>query len=78
MLTPWLTAKMTSKKHDRARREFSKAKDSLTQLETQIETATLREWRREEQEWLAKVIDMRHHKELNNPYEPTKDKGKYL
>ena len=67
--------KATSKKYDQARTEYVRAKDALLRLETQIEPGTLAQWKVEEQNWLEKVVDMKQHDTLDNPYEPRNDKG---
>ncbi|ETW79409.1 hypothetical protein HETIRDRAFT_322626 [Heterobasidion irregulare TC 32-1] len=67
--------KATSKKYDQARTEYVRAKDALQRLETQIEPGTLAQWKVEEQNWLEKVVDMKQHDTLHNPYEPRNDKG---
>ena len=35
-------------------------------------------WKVQEAEWLEKVVDMKHHRELQNPYEVRKDAGAWI
>ena len=40
-----------------------------------MDVTTVDAWKVQEAEWLKKVVDIKHHRELQNPYEVRKDAG---
>ncbi|KAI0349199.1 hypothetical protein OH77DRAFT_121712 [Trametes cingulata] len=49
------------------------ASDYLANVESTVEDVKLCEWRAAEMDWKAKVVDIRQHKGLENPYEPSRN-----
>lgn len=65
-------------KYTEAVRQEESAKKSLVDLETDVEESfpgCLSQWRASEEEWKSKVVDMKEHRNLPNPYEPDSEKG---
>lgn len=50
--------------------------EALTKVEEKIPIELLNVWRADEAEWMAKVVDISNHGELDNPYSPPADAGK--
>ena len=55
-------------KHDDAMKYLTEAEEYLTSVEDGIPANVLRKWVEEEDIWLARVVDMRNHKTLDNPF----------
>lgn len=69
-------------KYNRAKKYFSKMKETLTHLETQVRekfgATTLSTWKSEEAEFKRNVLDLDSRKELqHNPYDLPKPDGEY-
>ncbi|KAI0706563.1 hypothetical protein C8Q76DRAFT_630169 [Earliella scabrosa] len=60
-------------KHEEAVKYLAQAKDYLDQVEMSIPAEILEQWKQEEAEWLAKVVDIRNHKTLDNPFVAPQD-----
>ncbi|KAI0349249.1 hypothetical protein OH77DRAFT_1415382 [Trametes cingulata] len=45
----------------------------LAGVEKELDKAELAAWRKQEREWKQKVVDIKEHKTLDNPYEPPRD-----
>ncbi|THG93084.1 hypothetical protein EW026_g8052 [Hermanssonia centrifuga] len=58
--------------HARAAETFKKLEDEIK--ESILGPQKLAEWKRDETEWIGKVVKMEEHKDLKNPYEPRKEK----
>ncbi|KAI0060783.1 hypothetical protein BV25DRAFT_1806721 [Artomyces pyxidatus] len=65
----------TVAKHREALAGHEVAQDLLNKTEAQIPTEMLEDWKKEEEDWLAKVVDIKNHATLNNPYEAENVKG---
>ena len=66
---------MLVQKHKVATKSKSEADDALAALEEEIDQDVLTEWKKQEAAWLASVVDMAQHKDLDNPYQPPKRPG---
>ncbi|KAJ3552341.1 hypothetical protein NM688_g4199 [Phlebia brevispora] len=71
-------AKTLRRKWDAAVEHSQKVKTYVANLEKEIErssigAAQLRRWKRRELDWLDKVVDMKKHEDLENPYEPEQE-----
>ncbi|RDX43436.1 hypothetical protein OH76DRAFT_1458396 [Lentinus brumalis] len=53
----------------------SKVDERLRKLESGLDAAALAEWKKLEQQWLVDVVDMKNHKQLDNPYKLKMDRG---
>lgn len=62
-------------KHNTAEALFEEAQDYLSELEESIAPEKVARWRQEEAEWQRKVVDVRQHKGLDNPFEPPEQTG---
>ncbi|KAI0744400.1 hypothetical protein C8Q76DRAFT_604248 [Earliella scabrosa] len=60
-------------KHEEATKQWTLAQEYLNSIEEGIPLQVLCEWRREEAEWLSKVVDIKTHKTLDNPFVTPKD-----
>ncbi|THG98308.1 hypothetical protein EW026_g3855 [Hermanssonia centrifuga] len=58
--------------HARAAETFKKLEDEIK--EGALGPQKLAEWKRDEAEWIGKVVNMEEHKDLKNPYEPRQEK----
>ena len=67
-------------KHEEALKYYAQAQSYLESVECSIPPAILAQWREEEGEWLRKVVDIRNHKTLDNPFvaPPDGECPKYL
>ncbi len=59
--------------HARAAETFKKLEDEIK--EGALGPQKLAEWKRDEAEWIGKVVNMEEHKDLKNPYEPRQEKS---
>ena len=71
-----VAVKATCKKYDEARVHLKEAERTLVTIEGQVASDMLKGWKDEERVWLVKVVDMKEHERLSNPYEPRKEAGK--
>lgn len=62
-------------KHNTAEELFEEAQTYLSELEQSIAPEKVDRWRQEEAEWQRKVVDVRQHKGLDNPFEPPEETG---
>ncbi|EIW51995.1 uncharacterized protein TRAVEDRAFT_136413 [Trametes versicolor FP-101664 SS1] len=60
-------------KHNTAEELFEEAQAYLSELEQSIAPEKVDRWRQEEAEWQRKVVDVRQHKGLDNPFEPPEE-----
>ena len=74
-LNGW-TARTLTDKYDEAVKYRDKAKTYLDGVEEGIPGHVLRQWKEEEAEWLTKVVDIKNHKTLDNPFTAPKESGK--
>ena len=49
--------------------------EAMRDTETTVPKEKLNAWREEEQRWLSKVVDLKEHENLWNPYEIAKTEG---
>lgn len=62
-------------KHNTAEELYEEAQTYLLELEQSIAPEKVERWRQEEAEWQRKVVDVRQHKGLDNPFEPPEETG---
>ena len=55
-------------KYEEALKYLAQAKEYLDRVELSIPPPILAQWRIDEAEWLEKVVDIRNHKTLDNPF----------
>ena len=60
-------------KHEDALKYLREAETYLESVEKGIPPEVLAKWLAEEAEWLSKVVDIRNHKTLDNPFVSPKD-----
>ena len=64
------------KKYREAKTQMRRSRRFLQEFQRSIDPATLAQWETEEAAWLAKVVDMKNHKDLGNPSVPNVDEGR--
>ncbi|KAI0711729.1 hypothetical protein C8Q76DRAFT_623155 [Earliella scabrosa] len=62
-------------KHDDAVKYHSEAKAYLVSVEAKIPPEVLQQWKDDHAAWLEKVVDIKNHKTLDNPFVARKDDG---
>ena len=66
-------------KHDVAEKRFEDAQAYFDSIETSInDPVMVAAWRKEHDEWEAKVVDVKNHRDMVNPFEIASDAGTYL
>ncbi|KAI0054763.1 hypothetical protein BV25DRAFT_1816572 [Artomyces pyxidatus] len=63
------------KKYHAAKSGFGRASDEVKRTESQVKPEEIAAWKVEEEDWLAKVVDIKNHKDLHNPYEVPEKKA---
>ena len=61
------------RKHEEAVKQWRLATEYLGSVSEGIPLEVITKWRSEEAAWLAKVVDIKNHKTLDNPYVAPKD-----
>ena len=69
------TAAALCDKHDEAQKYLSQAQAYLTDIEARVPPSVLEQWRADQEDWLLKVVDIRNHKTLDNPFIAPKSDG---
>ena len=69
------TARTLHKKYREAKTQVRRSRRFLQEFERSIDPATLAQWETEEAAWLAKVVDIKNHKDLDNPFVPNVDES---
>ncbi|TFK87312.1 hypothetical protein K466DRAFT_491107 [Polyporus arcularius HHB13444] len=64
-----------AKKYREAKKQLRTSSRFLTKFEKSIDSVTLATWKKEEAEWLAKVVNIKNHKDLDNPFVPDVDES---
>ena len=67
------TAQTLADKYEEAIKYRDQARKYLDSVEEGIPSEVLSRWRAEEEEWLDKVVDIKNHKTLDNPFTAPKD-----
>ncbi|KAI0715493.1 hypothetical protein C8T65DRAFT_738584 [Cerioporus squamosus] len=62
-------------KYQEANRQYCRSCMFLDKSEKSIEPTTLDQWKAEEAVWLAKVVDIKMHNDLDNPFVPDVDES---
>ena len=62
-------------KHKEAVTQAAAAAQVVAEIERKFDVRTVDAWKVQETDWLGKVVDIKHHRELDNPYEVRKDAG---
>ena len=64
--------------HETAESRLAAATEYMSTIEASIKkhhAVDIDAWRKEEREWQSKVVDIKNHKGLGNPYEPAQSAG---
>lgn len=71
-------------KHTQATKQLKMAEETLAKVEATVRNKSedgaekLRAWKKAEASWLRRVLDLTSHRDLENPYEPRKERGECL
>ncbi|KAI0063770.1 hypothetical protein BV25DRAFT_1767553, partial [Artomyces pyxidatus] len=64
-----------ARKHKEAVAGYSRTRETLDETEEEIPDNVLRDWLHEEEEFVKKVVNIKNHKKLHNPYEVSMKRG---
>lgn len=64
-------------KYTQAATQSVNTHEYLMKLELDLDKGRVAEWKEIEAQWTRKIIHMKNHKDMDNPYEPQKDVGEW-